>query len=149
MGCRHDVGWFRPDLPPITSEANRGIGSANMKRALYTLDDCHIVATDNNAAIGLIHLIIPCDGSRRKGVDFLPVSVVLGMCWYPLYLISPLIESIFTMPRGNRIKIKNALFQSVEYQTLELRVVSSSYLLGTTVTESLHTIPEGNCNRYL
>ena len=34
MGCRRDVGWFGPDLPPITSEANRGIGSANVKRAL-------------------------------------------------------------------------------------------------------------------
>ena len=34
MVCRRDVGWFRPELPPTASEANRGIGSANVKRAL-------------------------------------------------------------------------------------------------------------------
>ena len=34
MGSRRDVGWFCLDLPPTTSEANRGIGSANVKRAL-------------------------------------------------------------------------------------------------------------------
>ena len=33
MVCRRDVGWFRPELPPTTSEPNRGIGSANVKRA--------------------------------------------------------------------------------------------------------------------
>ena len=32
--CRRDVGWFRPELPPTTSEPNRGIGSANVKRAM-------------------------------------------------------------------------------------------------------------------
>ena len=88
--------------------------------SLHTLHDCHIVATDNNAAIGL--LLIPCAASRQKGVDFLPVSVVFGMCWCPFSLISPVIESIFTMPGGNCIKIKHALFQSVEYEILELRV---------------------------
>ena len=35
MVCRRDVGWFRPELPPTTSEPNRGIGSANVKRALH------------------------------------------------------------------------------------------------------------------
>ena len=34
MGSRHKVGWICPDLPPIASEANRGIVSANVKRAL-------------------------------------------------------------------------------------------------------------------
>ena len=34
MGSRRDVEWFCPDLPPTTSEANRGVGSANVKRAL-------------------------------------------------------------------------------------------------------------------
>ena len=41
MGSRCNVGWFCPDLPPTTSEANRGIGSANVKRAsvdtIYTM----------------------------------------------------------------------------------------------------------------
>ena len=37
MVCRRDVGWFRPELPPTTSEPNRGIGSANVKRALVKL----------------------------------------------------------------------------------------------------------------
>ena len=35
MVCRRDVGWFHPELPPTTSEPNRGIGSANVKRALH------------------------------------------------------------------------------------------------------------------
>ena len=33
-GSRLEVGWLRPDLPPIASEANRGIVSANVRRAL-------------------------------------------------------------------------------------------------------------------
>ena len=38
MVCRRDVGWFRPELPPTTSEPNRGIGSANVKRAYADKD---------------------------------------------------------------------------------------------------------------
>ena len=38
MGPRRDVGWFRPDLPSTTSEADRGIGSANVKRASVTIN---------------------------------------------------------------------------------------------------------------
>ena len=33
MRSRRDVQWFCPDLPPTTSETNRGDGSANVKRA--------------------------------------------------------------------------------------------------------------------
>ena len=31
--------WFRPELPPTASEPNRGIGSANVKRAQVMLED--------------------------------------------------------------------------------------------------------------
>ena len=37
IGSRRDVKWFRPDMPPTISEANRGIGLANVKRALALL----------------------------------------------------------------------------------------------------------------
>ena len=35
MGFWRDVGWLFPDLPPTTSEANRGIEPAYVKPALY------------------------------------------------------------------------------------------------------------------
>ena len=38
MGPRRDVGWCRPDLPSTTTEANRGIESANVKRASVTIN---------------------------------------------------------------------------------------------------------------
>ena len=34
MGSRRDVGRLCPELPPVTSEANRGVESANMQQAL-------------------------------------------------------------------------------------------------------------------
>ena len=37
MGSRPDVGWFCPDLPLTTSEASRGVRSANVKWALCPL----------------------------------------------------------------------------------------------------------------
>ena len=49
MVCRRDVGWFRPELPPTASEPNRGIGSANVKRALNCNDLAFFVSLLSDA----------------------------------------------------------------------------------------------------